>query len=389
MLRIIAIGDPHFRTKYIQVLDQFVVQTMAVIKAVNPDLVVVLGDTLHHHEKTDSECHVRAVKWFLEISKITKLVVLIGNHDRRNNSDFLSDYHFFSGLKFQPNIWIADTVLSLYLTFTDGKLASISERPHDRSHSSAVEKRLVFVPYVAPGRFLEALNTSLVTMADYRPFLIFAHQEFKGAKMGALVSEAGDVWSETEPPIISGHIHEQDLLQPNIFYAGTPYQTTYAESPDKGLYLFTIDDINTEFKLDADLNSRANKLIRLTLKVKKSITVSVDEFKQLLLRGTDVANFAIYDNNLYGNLIASFPESNVELRIKVVGIKSDIVTIKSTKNYIDLKSCEFIKLVLTPVLDTSVLETHRTTTTFENELYKKIAHDDGLKRIYAIISSGK
>lgn len=391
MLKIIAIGDPHFRTKYIQVLDQFVVQTLDVIKYVNPDLVVVLGDTLHHHEKTDSECHVRAVNWFLEISKITKLVVLIGNHDRRNNSDFLSEYHFFSGLKFQPNIWIADTILSLYLTFTDGTLTSISESlSRDRSYSKAIEKRLVFVPYVAPGRFREALNTSPVTLAEYKPFLIFAHQEFKGAKMGALVSEAGDVWPETEPPIISGHIHEQDLLQPNIFYAGTPYQTTYAESPDKGLYLFTIDDINNEFKLDADLNSRANKLLRLKLKVKKSITVDVDEFKQLVLIGADVSNFAIYDNNVDGNLIARFPESNIELRIKVVGIKSDIETVKYSQNYIHLKPCNSIKIVLTPVLDTKVPEErHRAITTFDDELCKKISHDQELKRIYAHISSGK
>lgn len=310
MFKVIAIGDPHFRTKYIQVLEKFIEQTLEHIKNVSPDLVVVLGDTLHHHEKTDSECHVRAVKWFMSISKLTKLVVLIGNHDRRNNSDFQSDVHFFTGLDEHPNIWIIDKATRL--NFGD-------------------DLDFVFVPYVAPGRFGEALNTLEVKMDEKWPLAVFPHQEFKGAKMGAIVSTHGDEWPLDYPFIISGHIHECQMPQANILYCGTPYQTTHSESPGKGLYLFTYDsDRIKSWKSGQKCVVPQGQLLAMKLRVKTSITMSPSEF-----------------------LVTDIPHhENLDLRIVIIGQSGDIEALKKSSKYKELaRLTEGLKIVLRPIFE--------------------------------------
>jgi len=70
---------------------------------------------------------------------------------------------------------------------------------------------------------------------------IFAHQEFKGAKMGAIISEEGDPWSLDLPLVISGHIHDYDHLQTNIIYTGTPIQHAFGDRSDKTVSWFTFN----------------------------------------------------------------------------------------------------------------------------------------------------
>lgn len=328
MFKVIAIGDPHFRTKYIQVIEKFAEQTLEHIERVKPDLVVVLGDTLHHHEKTDSECHTRAVKWFMAISKLTKLVVLIGNHDRRNNSDFQSDVHFFTGLQNETNIWVVDKTVRLEF---------------DISQSTSDEKlEFVFVPYVAPGRFKEALD-SLEVKIEYRwPLAIFAHQEFKGAKMGAIVSVHGDEWPVENPFIISGHIHECQMPQSNILYCGTPYQTTYSESTGKGLYLFNYgrEHVNAWKKYSGDNDVQRTPvvpyadLLPLKLRVKTSITMSPSEFLT-----TEIPSW-----------------ENLDLRIIIIGQSCDIEHLKKSPKYKELANENSeknagLKIVLRPIFE--------------------------------------
>jgi hypothetical protein len=65
-------------------------------------------------------------------------------------------------------------------------------------------------PSVFPGRFIEAIETE--TKHCRKKKLIFAHQEFKGCKMGAIVSTVGDEWEEKYPFIISGHFHDNQKV---------------------------------------------------------------------------------------------------------------------------------------------------------------------------------
>lgn len=108
-----------------------------------------------------------------------------------SNQNFLSENHWMNVFKKWDNITVCDTVIK-----------------HDN---------IVFCPYVPPGKFLEALNT----VNDWvNADCIFAHQEFRNCKMGAIESKDGDMYSDFWPMVISGHIHGKDRLQENIYYTG-------------------------------------------------------------------------------------------------------------------------------------------------------------------------
>ena len=77
--------------------------------------------------------------------------------------------------------------------------------------------KFLFVPYVPPGRFVEALETyKNINWKDVD--CIFAHQEFYGCKMGAILSEEGDKWESKWPLVVSGHIHSRQWINKNIYY---------------------------------------------------------------------------------------------------------------------------------------------------------------------------
>jgi len=347
--KIICIGDPHLRNKYIKVIDQFTQQTLDLIKAVSPDFVVVLGDTLHHHESANSNCHVRAIKWFLAISKLTKLVVLIGNHDRQNNSDFQTDIHFFNGLKEHKNIWIVDKTIGLDVAIGNTK------------------HRLVFCPYVPNGRLMEALDTLEIKINDKVPTAIFAHQEFKGVKMGAIISEVGDEWPLNYPFVISGHIHECQSPQDNIFYCGTPYQTTYSESTDKGVYLVTFKEENAPRNpksLEGNVPVKPEiKRIKLNLRVKSSVTIAPDALKSF-----------------------ETPADNMDLRIIITGKQEDVEAVKQTTRYMELKKLPHVNIVLRPQFEFKPIP-RMYQKKYTEILFNEISNDQALKDVYAELFS--
>lgn len=199
-MKIFAIGDLHLKKSwnYLPLLDELVVQ----IERTEPDMVVVLGDTLDTKSVIHMACLVDAINFFERLSKLAKTYVLIGNHDRPNNSDFLSGYHPFTGVKC---VTIADNVIK--------------------------EDGFVFVPYVPPGRFDEALGDT--DLSDVK--LIFAHQQF----LGSVPDGKGDVWSMDKPMVISGHIHSHMFLE-NIMYTGSPVAHTFGEKSDK--FVFLLDE---------------------------------------------------------------------------------------------------------------------------------------------------
>lgn len=223
-MRVLLIGDPHFKKDNLDIMSKICQEILQIIDQRNPDLVISLGDTLDTHERLYLPALTDATKFYQDISKKCKLVVLIGNHDRQNNSDFLSEIHPFVGLKKYPNITIVDTTI------------------WDK------ENNFIYVPYVSNGRFNEALSK-----VDYVPFingevnvdtkhpkLIFAHSEFEGCLMGSITSSSGDVWSQQLPQIFSGHIHEYQCVG-NVCFVGTPLQQNYGESTDKALMMIYLE----------------------------------------------------------------------------------------------------------------------------------------------------
>ena len=236
-MRYLIVGDPHFRKDNLPVMKDICSEIIEKVTKKKYDKLICLGDVLHTHNVIDVHCLDLAVNFFVELSKILHTIIIIGNHDRPNNSDFLSDLHPFAALKGKDNITVVDKVVRL-----------------DES---------IYVPYVPPGRFKEALATIDYDPenSDNHPEFIFSHQEFKGVHMGAIVSEDGDEWNEEYPLIISGHIHDYQILNGNIVYVGTPYQTTFSESENKSLM---------------ELDTEKRKLTRCSLKrIPKFKTVRV------------------------------------------------------------------------------------------------------------------
>ena len=215
----LAIGDPHIKTKEVEYTDLMITEIIEIAKEVSPDFIVVLGDTLHTHDTIRGNPLARAVEFLRELRKISFLVLLIGNHDLRNNQVFITENdtaeHPFTALHDWDNTLVCDVAK----TFTF--------------------KGITFcgVPYVPNGKYREAIRA------------FFSHQEFRGVKytLDGDASEHGDLWSVDDPLNICGHIHEAQILGKrtpqdslgNLIYVGTPIQQDHGANPDKGVALFT------------------------------------------------------------------------------------------------------------------------------------------------------
>ena len=157
------------------------------------------------------------------------------------------------------------------------------------------------VPFVPNGRFIEALN---ILKKDWKKSdIIFSHQEFKGCKMGAIISESGDDWKLNYPYVISGHIHSHQIPQENIYYTGSCMQHAFGESEKNIIIYLTVQN-----------HKRTIEEIDLQLPRKKIIY-------------TDLENIKDY----------KIPEENPDkLRITLGGTYEEFKTFKKSKKYKEL-----------------------------------------------------
>lgn len=194
--------------------------------------VVILGDTLDNHGKIDMECLCRAADLFEMIIATGKhLFVLIGNHDRKNNKDFMSNRHPFRGWSRQPGITIVEKTFVYEFPLTNIGINSLDG-------VSGQSMKFCFVPYVPNNMYMDALAAANININEMTMF--FSHQEFAGCKINKLSKALCDVWNIEWPMNISGHIHDFEIVQENLIYIGTPAQNTYADSPDKGVWLLSL-----------------------------------------------------------------------------------------------------------------------------------------------------
>jgi hypothetical protein len=240
-----------------------------------PDFIVVLGDVLHTHDLLRLDPVCRAITFLQRLRDTSPhLYILIGNHDRPNNACYLTSEHPFTALKDWPHTTVVDQVITRsHMVRSIGKVASFT-----------------FVPYVPVGRFEDALltvglstdpakNTAPIHLKQMSS--VFAHQEFKGAKMGAIISEAGDLWPVGAPLCVSGHIHDYDELLYNLVYPGTPIQHGYADKPDKTISVLYFKISTTPYSdLSTNLDPHHTQLSltrhqRITLGVPSKIHIRV------------------------------------------------------------------------------------------------------------------
>jgi DNA repair exonuclease SbcCD nuclease subunit len=107
---------------------------------------------------------------------------------------------------------------------------------------------LAFCPYVFPGRFQEALNSD---SRDWKSAdCIFAHQEFYGCKMGAIVSVEGDQWDPKFPKVVSGHIHSKQNIGENVYYCGSSMQHAFGESEKNVIPVLRFNSTTNGYELE-------------------------------------------------------------------------------------------------------------------------------------------
>lgn len=239
--KVLFIGDIHVKHANIEDINLLIRR----VSSVEAHLAVLAGDLLDTHEKIDTQLMNKAYDLVKALRKQMPVYILVGNHDYINNQQFLTENHWMNGMK----EWVGVTVVD----------------------SPCIAHRFAFVPYVPPGRFMEALNR----LEGWDQVLcIFAHQEFKGCKMGAIVSTVGDEWPPEAPLVISGHIHEPQQPQKNIVYPGSSINHSFGYDA-QGVSVFEF-----EFRADVLLRYVESKL-ELGLPKKHIVYISVDQVKAI------------------------------------------------------------------------------------------------------------
>ena len=217
MTRILLFGDLHFKIDNILQMKQYMFQVDYWIKYNHiPDVFILLGDILHYHERLHTAALNQFYDSFSMIRKYNRpIIILVGNHDMINHKQYLTTNHWMNVLKNIPNVYIIDSTQLFHIdSFTFG-----------------------CVPYVPNGTFKDAIQMvqhhweyqhhSFIRVEEpLHPNvdMYFAHQEFKGCCMGFISSETGDEWDESLPRVLSGHIHQKQILN-NIYYVGSAIQS--------------------------------------------------------------------------------------------------------------------------------------------------------------------
>lgn len=232
-MKVLTIGDPHFKVNNLDEVSIFINKIVNLIKKLQPDLTVVLGDVFHTHEKKHVLVEKAVTKFLKHIVKYSLVYLIVGNHDMINCQQFLTANHSFTAYKYWEGLVICDKPKKLVLK----------------------DKTFIFVPYVPTGRFIEALDT---LETDWRSAdCIFAHQEIYNCRFNpVLTSEHGDKWKKKYPLLISGHIHDEQWVGKNVYYPGSCMQHGYSENADKIVALITFEEDFEIERIDLGLSKK-------------------------------------------------------------------------------------------------------------------------------------
>lgn len=225
-VRFLTIGDPHIRLESLPRSEVAIERILKYAKSKNLDFIVVMGDTLDKFRNVDTEVHTMATSFISSLSEICHVYLIIGNHDYPNNSVFLSKTHAFSGFYKWTNVTVVDEVVKRQIK----------------------GENFTFCPYVATGRFIEALESSEDEIFHWTESrVIFGHSEIYGCKMGGILSTAGDKWEEKNPFVIMGHCHDHHYPQSNVAFVGAMIQQSAGDNDKKTISFWKLKRNNQEY----------------------------------------------------------------------------------------------------------------------------------------------
>jgi predicted phosphodiesterase len=316
--KVLAIGDTHFSTKNKKDTDVMRQEVVNKSQEIQPDVVVLLGDVLDKHAYVHQDPFNDALELIHDLRCLAPTYVLIGNHDMRHNEEYLPKRHFFTPCKDWSNVFIVD--------------------------EPTMHKDMVLMPYVPKFRFREALDT--LGEKWKKASVIFAHQDFQGAKMGPQEVEA-DPWPLDAPQVVSGHNHNTQTPQANIFYPGPPYHTSFGDKTAAILCL-------------VETSSSGVKLSRIPLNVprKKTFDMTPDEVLEYTPKNTQDT-----------------------VRIRVTGTREELKALSrnSAVKKLSRSGVQF-RYVTTEEERPSLDNINAPQRSYREEVQQRIAADNGLKK---------
>jgi DNA repair exonuclease SbcCD nuclease subunit len=249
-VNILALGDAHFMVSNTREMKVFLDKLKNYLEKESKDIdfIIILGDVLDSHERLHVTPLNQAIEYVKLCSSYKKTYVLVGNHDSTNNSIFLTTDHWINCLKNWPDVTVVDTI----------QIHKVKDR------------KIVMSPYVPDGRFIEALNTRKGEWEDAS--VIFSHVTIKGADMGNMIAKDADTWDPDYPLLVSGHIHKNQWLAPNMYYTGSIMQVAVDESPEKTISIVTVPTSGTVKVTQVDLVLPKKEILHVAVE-------EIDDFK--------------------------------------------------------------------------------------------------------------
>lgn len=301
---VLFVGDVHIKFKNLEDVD---VLENKILEQRNKNLsfIVLAGDILDTHERIHTQLLNRAYKLVEACASVAQTYVLVGNHDYINNMQMLTDAHWMNGMKKWPNVVVVDKPVVV-----EGKQS---------------RTKFVCVPYVPPGRFVEALDSQDVLDWRKEASAVFAHQEIKGCKMGAIVSSIGDAWDTNWPVIISGHIHDRQTVGRNVVYPGSSLNHAFGND-NQGIFIFDFDGLFEDDRCVLPFEM----YISLGLEKKKLVYIDVKDIESIIKKLPKLAH-----------------DTAVKVTVCVSGSAVDINVFKKSKIFYDLSSKARVRFVLT------------------------------------------
>jgi len=249
-MQFLVVGDLHYQTRNEIQTNLFHQELIKIIKEKQISHVVFLGDMMHRFEKIDLNPLTRISKLLEDIHiQNVEIYICIGNHDI-SNGDHVTNKHAFNPFKMWKNTHIID----FPQVFTVDNFS------------------FCCLPYIPDGHVLKFLKDYNIDIPSVN--LFFCHSDFLGSSINNLSKTKADKWLETYPLMIGGHLHDYEEVQKNLIYIGTPYQQTFSDSQNKGVYILNIDQNGFEIhKISLNIPSK----IFLTINYKELYSVIIPE----------------------------------------------------------------------------------------------------------------
>jgi DNA repair exonuclease SbcCD nuclease subunit len=301
---VMVIGDIHIKTKHHERSVALVNDIIETTRIEQPRFVVLLGDVLDGAEVIHSNCLMELNRLLLSVSEVCPVFVLMGNHDASTPHIEMPDNHALHCFKSMQsrgiNIIDKPTVIKL----TEGG------------------KDLVFMPYLPVGTFSKNLPSS----SDQGIGLVFAHQEFVGCVFdGGSESEKGDSINQGFS-IISGHIHEEQRIG-NLWYTGTPTQTRFGESHDKGYFILELDEESLNYEVVKKIKPKVSKFVSHPFKIGelaekiKNLHLIESDVNRAVITATPSEILAFKKSSEYAEVLERF-KGNIKFNV----VKDDSVS---------------------------------------------------------------